>query len=150
MQRMQPLDLRNMDMEQIKIETARIDLQLKQLELENRPTFWKSVLTNPAFLAAVITVCITGGTTFITSNAAKQQRDSESARAAQQRALDEAKSRAERNTVILLGFINLGGPDIIAPKLKLFLDAGLLQDDSSGTLRKAQQEMERQAAAAKH
>jgi len=137
------------ELKKIQLAIAQIDLKLKQVDLENRPSFWKSVFTNPAFLAAVITVCITGGTTFITSNAAQHQREAELQRAVVQREIDDARSRAEMNVRILLGVINFPETEMVASRLKLFLDSGLLKDDRDGTLRKAQERMEREAKAPK-
>jgi hypothetical protein len=59
------------------LELKELDIELKKLELANKPGFWKGVFTNPAFLAAIITVFIAGGTAAVTFIVAADQRRQE-------------------------------------------------------------------------
>jgi len=131
------------EIKRIQLATAKADLRLKELDLLIRPSIFRQIFTNPAFLAAVITVCITGATTFIAENAARRQRESEAQRAEIQRQTDMAKARSETNKSILLGVINPGDAFSIAAKLKLFIDTGLI-DDPENRFRDAQRKLEDQ------
>jgi hypothetical protein len=52
-----------------------VELKIKELALTERPSVWQSVLISPAFLAAVVTVCVTAATSYITSvNARRDQK----------------------------------------------------------------------------
>lgn len=132
------------EIKRIQLATAKADLKLKELDLLIRPSIFRQIFTNPAFLAAVITVCITGATTFIAENAARRQREAEAQRAEIQRQIDMAKARSETNKSILLGVINPGDAFSIAAKLKLFIDTGLI-DDPENRFRNAQRKLEDQS-----
>ncbi len=122
---------------QVDLEIAEKDRDLKKLEIEEK-TSWGSyirvVTTNPAFLAAVVTACITAAITLNSEKQSKLQMEAEKVRFAQ----DKDKS-------ILLGITNnLEDPDLIASKLKLFLDTGILEDDAKGTFRTTQHNLEKE------
>jgi hypothetical protein len=59
---------------EIDTDLKRLDQKLKTFELDNKPGFWKGVLASPAFLAAVVAVCATAGSAFVTVIVAQQQR----------------------------------------------------------------------------
>lgn len=121
----------------VDLEIAEKDRDLKQLELEEK-TSWGSyirvVTTNPAFLAAVVTACITAAITLNSEKQSRLQMEAEKARFVQ----DKDKS-------ILLGITNnLDDSNLIASKLKLFLDTGILEDDTKGTFRTTQHNLEKE------
>jgi len=63
----------NDELYQIQLATARVEYELKKLELANRPGWLSKILTNPAFLAAVVTTLITAFITLVlTVNSQKQ------------------------------------------------------------------------------
>jgi hypothetical protein len=90
------------------------------------------VASNPAFLATVLTACITVAITWSSDRQATHQRETDNLRYEQ----DTRKS-------ILLGIINPGDPYSIAAKLKLFLDTGLIAD-SDGKFRQTQEQLTNQ------
>jgi hypothetical protein len=121
------------NLEQAQLLQAKIDLKIKNNELKDSASLWKHVGANPVILAAVIpavlTVCITWGTTYRENNKAEIDR-----KAAAERLTEET------NRTILLGIINSSDP---APKLKVFLDAGVLKDES-GKIRETQLKLAQQ------
>jgi hypothetical protein len=130
------------ELKEIELAKAKIELQLKQQQLEHKPKWWAQVLSSPAFLAAVVTACITGALTFNSERQAAQQRDAEAHRAEQQRAVDAQKAELDKkaeqlryehetNNSILLGILNPGDSSAIASRLKLFLDTKILNDPNS-------------------
>jgi hypothetical protein len=127
----------NDELYQIQLATARVEYELKKLELANRPGWLSKILTNPAFLAAVVTTLITAAITFNSQHQAEKDKEVERSRAENQRVAEETRYQNQRNAEdarykkeldksILLGIVNPGEPTLIASKLKLFVDAGLL------------------------
>jgi hypothetical protein len=128
------------EIDQIKLATAKIELLLKERELREKPSFWMSALASPAFMATVLTVCITVATTLISWDSARRQKEAEAERAKVQAAAEEAKNTAEMNLRIVIPII-FAKRQLLAEKLKLFLDTGLLKDNT-GAFRKAQEQLE--------
>jgi hypothetical protein len=129
-------------LKEIELAKAKVELQLKQQQLERKPKWWAQVLSSPAFLAAVVTACITGAITYNSDRQATQQREAEAHRAEQQRAVDAQKAELDKkaeqlryehetNKSILLGILNPGDSAAIASRLKLFLDTKILDDPNS-------------------
>jgi hypothetical protein len=50
---------------EVQLAAARLDLQLKEHALRNRPTAWKTALTNPIVLGAIITAFVTLNTSIV-------------------------------------------------------------------------------------
>src|SRR5262249_14469687 len=98
----------NDELYQIQVATARVEYELKKLELENRPGWLSKILTNPAFLAAVVTTLITGAITFnsqfharkdkeIAEIQARKDKEVEQHRAENQRTAEETRYKQERD-----------------------------------------------------
>jgi hypothetical protein len=134
----------NDELKQIQVATARVEYELKKLELENRPGWLGKILTNPAFVAAVVTTLITAtitGTTYFYSQfqarkdkevaeiQARKDKEIEQHRTENQKIAEETRYKQELDKSILLGIVNPGEPTLIASKLKLFIDAGLLGEE---------------------
>jgi hypothetical protein len=57
-----------------------LDIKLKEFELRHKPGFWKGVFASPAFLAALIAVCATSGTAFVSWLVAAHQQEADKQR----------------------------------------------------------------------
>jgi hypothetical protein len=95
-------------------ELKSLDIKLKNLEIENKPGFWKGVFTNAAFLAAVITIFVTSGTAFVSFIVAKQQQE-----------VDAAKSQDNIIVGSLLAKSFDEKPCLTATQLTYYLTAGI-------------------------
>jgi hypothetical protein len=116
------------ELHEIQLAKARIELRLKERELQQKPKWWVQALGSPAFLAAVVTLLITSAVTWITHDQADKQREAEAARADQQSTVERLRLQRESDKSILLSVVGPNNPYLIASKLKVFLDAGLIND----------------------
>src|ERR1700730_14574983 len=93
------------ELSQVQLATARIDLSLKEQELRDKKNILRQLAVNPVVVAAVITLCITIATTYISY----KQKEVDDNRAENQkqvaRQVDEERFRLETNKSILLGII---------------------------------------------
>jgi hypothetical protein len=94
------------ELRKVQLDRARIELKLKERELQQKPRWWIQILSSSAFAAALVTAIVTIGFDWYSSEQAKRDSD---------------KS-------ILLGVIGQNNPYAIASKLRVFLDAGIIYD----------------------
>jgi hypothetical protein len=95
--------LRRLELANAKLdgEIKRLDIDLKKFELQNKPSFLKSVVINAAVFAALIAVFAAAGTTYVSSRIAQQQRELERERNQMQIALERDKHENELLSRIL-------------------------------------------------
>src|SRR5262245_56028823 len=89
----------NDELYQIQLATARVEYELKKLELANKPGRLSTILKTPAFLATVVTALITLAIAGLSQLQAYNQRNAE-----------ETRYNQELNKSILLGIVNPGEP----------------------------------------
>jgi len=124
------------ELQQVQLKTARIDLDLKNLEYRRKKILWIDLLASPPILAVAITACITLGSAAISAITTYNQSNIEAQRAADQREATQRNFENQMRMQEIMGVINSPDECTLARKLKLLLDAGFLKDDPQGALGK--------------
>jgi hypothetical protein len=112
----------------------KLDIQLREFDLANKPGFWKSVFTNPAFLAGIITIFVTAGTATVSFIIAGQQQkvDLEKSR------LQAIVERDKHEDGLISGIVTSQGGCSVAARLTHYLYAGVFTNERK---RKAMENM---------
>jgi hypothetical protein len=116
------------EIKKTQLAAAQIDLQLKEQDLRNRPTFWKNVFTNPVVLGAIITAFIAVNTSIVGWMTSAQQRQLDAEKFLLQTQIDRAKFEGE----LILSAIRTGDPSQSMTNVEFLIQAGLIQDRDGG------------------
>jgi hypothetical protein len=112
------------EIKRTQLAAAKLELQIKELDLHNRPTFWKNALTNPVVLGAIITAFIAANTSMVSFLTSEAQRKLDLNKAKLQAVNDRAKFEGN----LISNAIRDSNPLISIRNIEFFIRAGLVQD----------------------
>ena len=110
----------------LRMEIAKADLQLKQMEIRNRPGPWKQLLTNPILIGGLITAYVTAGTSYLSAQRSREQQKLDGLNHIAQLEMEEEKLESS----VIIEIAKVSGPDNIGKNVQFFLDTGLIKDRS--------------------
>jgi hypothetical protein len=111
-------------LKKFQLQTAEVELKLKEKELRDQLGPWRIQFNNPVVLGAIITAFVALNTVMVSLFTAQLQASLEEKKLQTQLAVDRAKMESS----LLVDIIKVGDPDRAATNIKFFLDAGYLSD----------------------
>lgn len=110
----------------LRIEIAKADLQLKQLEIRNRPRLWKQLLTSPILIGGLITAYVTVGTSYLSAQRAREQQKLDELNHIAALTIEEEKLESG----IILELAKVSAPEQMIRNIRIFIDIGMIRDRS--------------------
>jgi hypothetical protein len=127
------VDETEVELKKIQLDLAKVDLEAKRLDLLSRPSFYKSMLSNPVVVAAAIAALVTITSGIISYTVSKHQKQLEAQKAASQADLASQKADADKELLqlrteadVILEAVKAYNPDQAAINLQFLIDAGLV------------------------
>ncbi len=112
------------ELKETQLAAAKLDLKIKELDLNSRPGILKSSLTNPVALAAIIAALVTLSSGIISYVVSVHQIALESEKSQAQSKLETKKFESQ----LIMEAVKAGSPDQAAVNLQFLVDAGLVMD----------------------